>query len=170
MSFVVPADLPSGADGGLHVPADGGVTKWFSGDVYSVKLTAEQSNGAIGLIEAHVPPGGGPPPHTHARTDETFYMVSGELDFLDGDRVFTAYVGDVVHIPRGTVHRFHNSGIAPAKMVFAYTPGGPEGLFIEGGDEPQSGVMVQPWGPDRIDERLLGLLDKYDNGLPPVSE
>ena len=45
--------------------------------------------------------------------------------------------------------------------------GGAEGLFVEGGDEPQPGVQVQPWGPERIDERLLGLLVKYDTGLPP---
>jgi hypothetical protein len=40
-------------------------------------------------------------------------------------------------------------------------------LFVEGGDEPQPGVQVQPWGPERIDERLLGLLTRYDTGLPP---
>ncbi|MFG2371195.1 cupin domain-containing protein [Streptomyces sp. NPDC048504] len=32
-----------------------------------------------------MPPGGGPAPHVHAHTDETFYLVSGELEFLDGD-------------------------------------------------------------------------------------
>jgi hypothetical protein len=51
-------------------------------------------------------------------------------------------------------------------MLFFYTPGGAEQLFVEGGDEPQPGVQVQPWGPERIDERLLSLLDKYDTQLP----
>jgi hypothetical protein len=51
-------------------------------------------------------------------------------------------------------------------MIFIYTPGGAEGLFTEAGDEPQPGVQVQPWGPERIDDRLLGLLAKYDNALP----
>jgi len=37
---------------------------------------------------------------------------------------------------------------------------------VEGGDEPQPGVQVQPWGPERIDDRLLSLLDKYDTQLP----
>jgi hypothetical protein len=40
---------------------------------------------------------------------------------------------------------------------------------VEGGYEPQPGVQVQPWGPERIDERMLGLLAKYDTGLPPQS-
>jgi hypothetical protein len=28
------------------------------------------------------------------------------------------------------------------------TYGVPEGLFVEGGDQPQPGVQVQPWGPE----------------------
>jgi mannose-6-phosphate isomerase-like protein (cupin superfamily) len=169
MSIVVPphdTHLPQ-PGGSVHVPASGGVTTWFNGDIYGVKLRAEQTGGMIGLVEATVPPGGGPAPHVHAGTDETFYLVHGELEFLDGDRTFAAGAGDVVHIPRGTTHRFFNPGLHPAKMLFLYTPGGAESLFVEGGDEPRPGVQVQPWGPERIDEHLLGLLAKYDTGLPP---
>jgi quercetin dioxygenase-like cupin family protein len=150
----------------LHVGAGGGVTTWFNGDILTTKLTAAQSGGALGLIEATVPPGGGPAPHIHPNTDETFYLISGELEFLQGERVITAGAGDLVFCPRGITHRFTNTGIQPVRMIFVYTPGGAEGLFIEGGDEPRPGVQVQPWGPERIDERLLGLLAKYDNALP----
>lgn len=151
----------------LHIPAGGGTTTWFNGDILATKLTAAQTDGALGLIEATCPPGGGPAPHIHRNSDETFYMISGELEFLQGDRVLTAGAGDVVFIKRGDTHRFHNPGIQPARMVFVYTPGGPETLFIEGGDEPEPGVQVQPWGPERLDEHLMGLLAKYDTALPP---
>jgi quercetin dioxygenase-like cupin family protein len=119
----------------------------------------------LARARATVPPGSGPAPHIHERTDETFYVVNGELEFLNGNKTFTASTGDVVFLPRGNVHRFHNPGVQPAKLVFVYTPGGAEGLFVEGGDEPELGVQVQPWGPERIDERMLGLLAKYDTGL-----
>lgn len=33
--------------------------------------------------------------------------------------------------------------------------------------EPQPGVQVQPWDPERLDDHLLSLLPKYDNALPP---
>lgn len=151
----------------LHIPAGGGTTTWFNGDILATKLTVAQTDGALGLIEATCPPGGGPAPHIHRNSDETFYMISGELEFLQGDRVLTAGAGDVVFIKRGDTHRFHNPGIQPARMVFVYTPGGPETLFIEGGDEPEPGVQVQPWGPERLDEHLMGLLAKYDTALPP---
>jgi quercetin dioxygenase-like cupin family protein len=151
----------------LHVPSRAAVTTWLNGDIYTTRLTADQTKGVIGLVEATVPPGGGPPPHVHSETDETFYLLSGQLEFFNGEQEFAAETGDVVFIPRGTTHRFANAGIQPARLLFLYTPGGAEGLFIEGGDEPQPGVQVMPWGPERIDARMLGLLEKYDTGLPP---
>jgi quercetin dioxygenase-like cupin family protein len=153
--------------GGLHLPAGTGTTKWFSGDVYTVRLQASMTNGALGIVEASVPPGSGPVAHTHADQDETFYMLSGELEFLDGDRLFKAGQGDLVFIPRKIRHRFKNVGLHTARMLFLYTPGGSEGIFVEGGDEPEPGVQVQPWGPERIDRRILGLFDKYGVGALP---
>jgi mannose-6-phosphate isomerase-like protein (cupin superfamily) len=159
--------LMHAASAGFHVGAYEGVTKWFSGDIYSVKVHARETNGAIGIVEASVPPGGGPVAHTHASQDETFYMISGELEFLDGDRTFMARAGDIVFVPRRQRHRFKNVGLHPAKMIFIYTPGGTEGIFVEGGDTPQPGVQVQPWGPERFDARLLGLFEKYGTEAIP---
>ena len=146
---------------GIYVPANGGVTKWFSGDVYSVKLAAEQTGGALGVVEASVPPGGGPVAHTHRDQDETFYLLSGELEFLDGEETFVATAGDLVFCRRNIRHRFKNTGLHTAKMLFFYTPGGPEGLFTEGGDEPQPGVQVPTWGPERFEGPMLDLFEKY---------
>ncbi|MDR7382352.1 cupin domain-containing protein [Promicromonospora iranensis] len=153
--------------GGLHVRSDQGSTVWFNGDVLTVKLTGADTNGSVGLIKASVPPGGGPVAHVHPHADETFYVIDGELEFLNGDRLFTAGPGDTVFIPRGTRHRFKNVSLTHASMVFFYTPGGGEGLFVDGGDQPQPGVAVLPWGPERIDERLLSLLDKYGTEVQP---
>lgn len=163
MSITVPGvDVHArSASGGIHVPAGEGVTKWFSGDVYTVRLQSAQTRGSVGIVEASVPPGGGPVPHTHAEQEETFYLLSGELEFLDGERTFTAVTGDVVHIPRLVRHRFTNVGLHTAKLLFIYTPAGAEGLFVEGGDEPTPGVQVDTWGPERFDERILGLFHKY---------
>jgi quercetin dioxygenase-like cupin family protein len=64
----------------------------------------------LGLVEATVPPGGGPVAHAHTRTDEAFYVLSGELEILDGSYTFVAHAGDFVFIPRGIGHRVKNKG------------------------------------------------------------
>ena len=89
-----PADPRYPKRGALYVPAGQGPTIWAVSDVYTVKATAAQTGGLLGFLDASVPPGGGPEPHAHNDQAETFYLLSGELEFLDGDRVFTAVAVD----------------------------------------------------------------------------
>lgn len=136
--------------GAMYVPSGEGVHRWVSDDVYTIKATAKNTNGSLGLVEASIPPGGGPPAHAHMNADEAFYMLSGELEFLDGDRTFIAGPGDFVFVPRGTRHRFKNIGIHPGRMLFLSTPGGLEEPFIQAGDEPQPGVQAPQWGLEKF--------------------
>jgi quercetin dioxygenase-like cupin family protein len=152
--------------GGIHVPRGNGASRWFNGDLYEIKLSIEESGGNLGLVLASVPPGGGPPPHVHKQSDEAFYVLDGELDFLDGDRTFSAETGDTVFLARNTVHRFYNSGIRPAKMLFIYTPGGVEKLFVEAGEKPTPGVPIKPFDPANITAELLELAARLDTHLP----
>lgn len=95
------------------------------------KATGAQTNGGMGFIEATVPAGGGPVPHAHPEQEETFYILDGELEFLDGDHLFTAVAGDFVHIPRGVRHRFKNKASHAARMIFIFTPPGLEQIFVD---------------------------------------
>jgi quercetin dioxygenase-like cupin family protein len=135
--------------GAVHVPAGEGVTTWFSGDTYTIKASAESTNGALGVVEASVPAGGGPVAHAHGRTDEAFYVLSGEVEVLDGGRTFMARAGDFVFIPRGIRHRFKNRGAHSARLLFLFTPAGEERVFRYG-DEPQPGVQAPAWGIERF--------------------
>ena len=49
------------------------------GDTYTILVTGDDTNGRFCLIDMHIPPGGGPPPHRHD-FEETFMMLSGELE------------------------------------------------------------------------------------------
>ncbi|MFT5259465.1 MAG: quercetin dioxygenase-like cupin family protein [Saprospiraceae bacterium] len=52
------------------------------------------------------PEGSGPVPHSHP-WDESFYVISGEVDFSIGeDATVTASPGTLVHIPSDTNHWF----------------------------------------------------------------
>jgi quercetin dioxygenase-like cupin family protein len=134
----------------LHVPAGGGLTKWVSGDEYTMKATKTHTAGSLAFVEAIVPPGSGPIAHAHAAEDEAFYILDGELEFLDGDRTFTGGAGDFVFIPRHRRHRFKNVTGQPVKTLFLFTPAGPEDLFVEGGDDPRPGEQPAVWGMERV--------------------
>ena len=140
--------------GALHVPSGTGVTKWVSGDIYTVKATGRQTAGGLGFVEASIPPGGGPVAHVHNGCEESFYLLSGELEFLDGDRTFTAGVGDFILVPRGIRHRFTNVGLHPARLLFFVTPAGGEEVFVEGGDDPVPGQSPTPWDMPRFAQLL----------------
>src|SRR5215831_15552599 len=51
----------------------------LGGDTYTVLLSGKDSDGRYCLIDMHVPPGGGPPPHRHD-FEETFIILGGELE------------------------------------------------------------------------------------------
>jgi quercetin dioxygenase-like cupin family protein len=72
------------------------------------EITLLASGKATGGYEVFVQrgqEGSGPPPHAHP-WDESFYVISGELDFGFGDETFVAAPGTLVHLPAGTTHWF----------------------------------------------------------------
>lgn len=76
-------------------------------------------------------PGGGPPLHSHANEDETFYVLDGEYEFfLNGDRRILTR-GEAVHAPRGSVHTFRNAGSVTGKLLVITVPGGFENYLEE---------------------------------------
>jgi quercetin dioxygenase-like cupin family protein len=115
----------------IHRPAETGVMYHGPGDRYRFLVTGEETAGAYFAMEALLPQGGGPPPHTHANEDETFYIVEGLVDFRLGDEYITAGPGDFVSVPRGEVHNFHNSRPETAQLILTFTPAGIERFFEE---------------------------------------
>ena len=49
------------------------------GDTYTIIVTGEQTDGRFCVIDMHIPPGGGPPPHRHD-FEETFILLEGEME------------------------------------------------------------------------------------------
>ncbi|MFB7181885.1 cupin domain-containing protein [Streptomyces sp. NPDC056257] len=146
------AEVPTEVRRVLHVPAGGGKATWLSGDVYSVKAGAVETGGSIAVLEASVPPGGGPPPHRHADEDEAFYVLDGRLTIRVGENTYEAATGDFVFVPRGTAHQFHNHSLHTAKLLLIFTPGGVENFFLEAGTEPTAGVPVPVEDPPGVAE------------------
>lgn len=126
------------------------------GDLYSMLVTGKESNNVFFQFEAFVPEGGGPPPHIHSREDETFYVISGNLEILLGDKTYLAKAGDFVYIPRGTVHRFKNIGKEMAVQLVTFSPAGVEKFF----EEVFPAVKDRKAAPPPITEELISNMNK----------
>lgn len=151
---------------GIYVPPGGGDTRWIVGDTYSLKVGGPETNGALTFLEATVPAGAGAYPHVHTQHDEAFYVVSGELEFLNGDESFTAGPGSFYYVPRDTRHRFFNRTLHAAKMVFMYTPGGYEELLFDGAPRAEYGV-TPPGMMDNLPTLDPELMERFGSLVLP---
>ncbi|MGW0465450.1 cupin domain-containing protein [Streptomyces sp. NPDC003027] len=127
-------------EGIVHIPPKAGPARWVFGDHYTIKADKENTHGSLGLIEALVPPGGGPPPHIHHDSDEAFYLIEGELEISNEKQRQIVGEGAFVFVPRGKTHAFKNVGDKPCKMLIIFTPAGFERFFTELGVAAEEGV------------------------------
>lgn len=110
-------------------PAGAGRTTSDRFGRHTLRITADQTGGRLGLFEAEVPPGEGPPFHIHETEDECFRVLSGTFTFWCGTDCVTLSEGGVILVPRGAAHRFQNTGSTPGRLMTIMTPGGFEGFF-----------------------------------------
>lgn len=129
---------------------------WFLRNRMTIKATADSTGGAFGLIESLVAPGFSPPLHVHHGEDEAFYVLEGDVTMKCGDRMFRAAAGSFVFLPRDVPHTFVVEGHQPARMLTLLTPGGGEGLFIEGGRPAEHDGLPPVTPPDIEELRRVG--------------
>lgn len=94
-------------------------------------LDPSQTGGAMSIVDSVSPPNAGPPRHVHKAEDETFVVLTGEVEvWLAGER-FVFGPGETAFVPRGTEHTFRTLGGRPSRHLVILTPGGFEGFFQE---------------------------------------
>ena len=95
-------------------------------------VTAADTDGRCFVAEyVAQPQAPGPALHLHRETEETFYVLEGEMQFVVGDERLTADAGTVVHVPRNLPHAFWNKGPQACRMHITMAPGGFERYFEE---------------------------------------
>jgi quercetin dioxygenase-like cupin family protein len=102
----------------------------YAGGKFFFRLTSEETNGALAIIDVAIVPGNEPPRHCHAREDETNIIRSGEITYFIGNDIINAKAGDIVFMPRGVPHNFKvTSSSASVRLIV--TPGGFENFFAK---------------------------------------
>jgi quercetin dioxygenase-like cupin family protein len=101
-----------------------------AGGNYRIVVSGEETNNTYAVIEMTVPPGGGPPPHSHPNTQETFYVLEGEVEFKTENGKSIVSKGGFVTIPfGGDIHCFKNTSNSLAILLCTVMPAGLEKIF-----------------------------------------
>ena len=79
------------------------------GDTYTILVTGQDTAGRYTLIDMHVPPGGGPPPHRHD-FEEMFTVLDGEVRVTFRGETIVARAGQTINVPANAPHAFTNAG------------------------------------------------------------
>ncbi|MEV6636438.1 cupin domain-containing protein [Actinoplanes sp. NPDC051470] len=98
------------------------------GDTYTILMRGEDTAGKYTLIDMHVPPNGGPPPHRHD-FEEMFTVLEGEVQATFRGETMTLRAGETINIPANAPHSFINAGTGPARLLCLCAPSGQEQFF-----------------------------------------
>lgn len=105
------------------------------GDNYTILLGGDDTNGRFCLIDMHVPPGGGPPPHRHD-FEESFTVLEGEIEATFRGQKSVVGKGATIAILANAPHSFTNATNQAARLLCICAPAGQEEFFQ------QLGVVV----------------------------
>ncbi|KQR00018.1 cupin [Arthrobacter sp. Leaf141] len=153
----------------IRQPGEGPRRWFFGGGVHTWKATAEETAGAFLLFEDEMTAGKATPLHTHPESDETMYILAGEILMnVDGAEHRVA-AGGVTIAPRGVPHAFKvlQDG---TRVLCLHTPGSAQ-AFYDGASEPldsASGSGVVDFDRIRESGRLNGGIEIL--GPPPFPQ
>ncbi len=134
----------------------------LGGDTYTILLTGDDTAGRYTLIDMHVPPGGGPPPHRHD-FEEMFTVLDGEVELTFRGEHLVARAGETVNVPANAPHAFTNASDRPARLLCLCSPPGQEDFFLAVGEP----VATRTEPPPPLDEAARTAFIAKSQALAP---
>lgn len=142
-----------------------------AGGTYTITVPGEATAGRFSVIDMHIFPGGGPPPHRHD-FEETFLLLSGEMEATFRDQKVTVKAGETLHIPANAPHQFRNISVQPLRMICICSPAGQERFFMEVGVPVESRTTappaLEPAQQTAFIRKVQELSSKYRTELLPM--
>jgi quercetin dioxygenase-like cupin family protein len=132
-----------------------GEKRWFcGGGLHTWLATSEETGGAFLLVEFVGEQGKVTPLHIHPASDETFYILDGEILLdLDGTRRSLS-TGGVVVVPRGIPHAFQVTS-PQVRFLTLQTPGTDEAFYRLASEPAPEGSTPIPVDFDRVRQAAL---------------
>jgi quercetin dioxygenase-like cupin family protein len=124
-----------------------GKALWVLNGLYEVLASADETGGKLTAMRMTIPPGMGPPPHTHDG-EETVFVISGEAHYHIGGETYEGGPGSFFYVPPGVEENFEPAGDTPLELLVLYTPGGIDRFFAEIGEPAEHRGVPEPTEPD----------------------
>jgi len=102
------------------------------GDTHTILLSGDATGGRYCLIDMHIPPGGGPPPHRHD-FEESFTILEGEIEATFRGEKSVVCAGETINIPANAPHSFTNASKQTVRLLCLCVPAGQEEFFAQVG-------------------------------------
>jgi mannose-6-phosphate isomerase-like protein (cupin superfamily) len=119
---------------------------WFYGDLVIVHVAGEETGRRFCLVEFRQPPGEWTPLHVHRDSDQTQYVLEGELTvYLPGES-FAVGPGECINTPINVPHTERVTSPRPARVLDVNAPAGFD-EFVAAAGEPAAELTLPP--PDR---------------------
>jgi quercetin 2,3-dioxygenase len=137
--------LPGAPESFFLSRGEGEHAKLF-GDLFTVLVSGDETDGQFGMIHCECPPGPIIPTHAHEATHETFYVIDGAVrvfvEHPDGNKISRLLEpGDFGYVPAGLAHAYRVE--APTRMLGVLS-GGFERFFQRMGTPADTAEPGQP--------------------------
>jgi mannose-6-phosphate isomerase-like protein (cupin superfamily) len=115
------------------------------------------TEGQYGLFEWNMRPRtDGAGAHFHRTFSEAFFVVSGTVEFFNGEAWIPSGPGDFVYVPMGGVHGFRAPSDEPSSMLILFAPGAPRERYF------QELAEIRHSGRSMSDEEWAEFLARHD--------
>jgi|SRR5690349_18578455 mannose-6-phosphate isomerase-like protein (cupin superfamily) len=135
---------------------------WILGDIYTVKISGDETKGRYSVWEIEVAPHNGPPLHKHSMEDEAWYVLEGDFLFHYSSKETKIGKGQFIYAPRGEFHTYKNIGSDSGKLMLIISPPKFEKFFKEIGIPIEDKMSFQlPMITDDVIQNVVKTAARY---------
>ena len=134
---------------------------WFYGDLVTVHLSGEETGGRFCVVEFLQPPGEWTPLHVHRDSDQTQYVLEGELTAYLPDQPVVLGPGECVNTPMNVPHTEHVTSAGPARVLDLNVPAGFDQFIARAGEPAAELTLPSADGPPPDVERLAAIAAEH---------
>lgn len=129
--------------------------------------TEEETSGRFCLSTALIQSGDGAPPHSH-KFEEGFYVLSGRVEFIAGNKTVPLNTGEFIHISGGTAHA--PKALEGSQLLTLAAPAGFDHFQLEAGEELPNESSEQSKSKDDVLAAIRNIAGKYGIDMNPPDD